>query len=230
MNEALRKLLEEIAKGTEAKKEQLEALAKAVVKAGDDEIVKLQGINLDIIKSRDEFKAKVKEVGTALNIDINTESVTEAIDAIKSKTGVKETEALAVKEKEIEALKTEVQSLTQNIESTKSQSQEQILKVVLERDLAMVLPAHKAHEDMTKYIVKDIESKAHFENGKVVFKNEDGTTIRIDGADATIDDMVLQQKIADKNSRFFDNSVQDSGGDGGQGGNANVSLNGTPKF
>lgn len=230
MNEALRKLLEEIAKGNAENKAQLEELAKAVVKAGDDEVTKLQGINLDIIKSRDEFKAKVKEVGTALNIDINTESVTEAIDAIKSKTGVRETEALTIKEKEIEALKTQVQSLTQNLETTKSQSQEQMLKVILERDLAMVLPAHKAHEDMTKYIVADIERKAHFENGKILFKNEDGTTIRIDGADATIDDMVMKQKVADVNGRFFNISVQDSGGDGANGSSGNVSLGGIPKF
>ena len=94
----------------------------------------------------------------------------------------------------------------------------------------MVLPVHKAHEDMTKYIVADIEWKAHFENGKILFKNEDGTTIRIDGADATIDDMVMQQKVADVNGRFFNIEVQDSGGDDGQSGSKGVVLGGTPKF
>ena len=224
MKTRLEKLLEAIEASGIENKQDLAEMARSVVRVADEEITKLQAKNIDIIKSRDSLKEKVKDIGRSLNVDLDTESVTDAINAIKANAGVQESEALKIKQKEIHELQDQVQSLNKNLVDSRSEYENEILQTVLERDLALVLPKYKAHEDMTQYIVKDIKEKAHFEEGRVLFKNEDGTTIRIDGADATIEDMVKFRKDNDEKGRFFDIKVQASGTSGSAGATANGNI------
>jgi hypothetical protein len=74
-------------------------------------------------------------------------------------------------------------------------------------NVATVLPKYKARPTATEYIIDSIKKQAGFEDGKIVFKNQDGTTMRVNGNDASVDDIVkgMQSKeVAAKQGMFFD--------------------------
>lgn len=211
MNEELRRLLALIAEG---KTEEATTSAKTLVGLADKQITTIESQKLEAIKSRDTIKAELKGIGTKLGIDIGTDNVMEAIDAIKTKKGVDKTEDLEIKEKEIEKLKQEITDAQSRYTDLETKSKSEAMNMVLERDLALILPKHKAVEELAPYMMQDIKKLAHFEEGKVIFKNEDGTTVRVNGADATLDDMVAQKKeqeIKAKKGIFFNIEVQKSG-------------------
>jgi len=232
MNEKLKELLEEIAKLEVENKAKLEELAKAIVNAGDQEIQKLEGVKNDAIKTRDKVKVELKDIANKLGVDVNVENVRDAIDKIKGSKDIKETEALAIKDKEIEKLKNDLQVKAQEVESVANQYSTQLKNVIMEKDITKALIDNKAHNDMAHYIIADIKQKAHLENDKIVFKNDDGTTIRIDGKDASIDDMIKQLKEKDEYGRLFDKQVQASGtgGSGKSDGQDNVALDAPKAF
>lgn len=209
----LEKLLQLIKDG---KTEEATAGATELVRLADAQVTTMESQKIEAIKSRDEIKTQLKDIGTKLGINIDTDSVTDAIDAIKTKKGVDKTEELEIKEKEIETLKAEITAGNDKYTALETSSKAEAMSMVLERDLALILPKHKAVEELSSYMMQDIKKLAHFENGKVVFKNEDGTTVRVNGADATLDDMVAQKKEAEvkaKKGVFFNIDVQKSGAD-----------------
>ena len=216
--EELIKLLGLVADDKKADAQKLVDTVKAKITALDTEIGTHERQKLDAIKSRDEIKGKLKDIGTKLGIDIDTENVVEAIEAIKSKKGVDKTEALTIAEKEVEQLKAEITTLAGTMQEKEAQAQKQILGVTLKGDIAKALPKFKAKASATEHIISAIERRAVFENGKVTFKNDDGTTYRINGADATVDNIVEEMQLKEKTaneSMFFDISVQKSGAEGG---------------
>lgn len=183
---------------------------KAKIDGLDAEVNKQESQKLEAIKTRDEAKAKYRAVTSALGVG-DDESAVDAVAALKTKkSGGDE----SVKDKEIATLKQEIVDLTQRSEVDKKTYQSQLLTVALEKDVAVVLPKYKAKTNATAYIIDAVKSKAVFEDGKVVFKNADGTTVRHEGRDATLDDMVMlmqQAEVKAKESMFFDIGVQSSG-------------------
>lgn len=217
MNELL-ELLKLIADG---KSEEAQALAdkiSAKITALDGEVTKQESMKLDAIKTRDEAKKRLKEVATELGVD-NIDNVSDAIEGIKSKKGNKEDDS--VLQKEIETLKTELQAAVAEKNQSDETYKQQLLSVALEKDIATILPKHKAKASATPYIIKAIKDRAVYEDGKVMFKNEDGTTVRAEGRDATLDDIVKSMQAkekADNESMFFDIGVEKSGAGNNQGG------------
>lgn len=217
MNELL-ELLKLVAEG---KSEEAQALAdkiSAKVADLDKEVTKQESMKLDAIKSRDEIKTKLKGVASELGID-DVENVKDAIDKIKSQKGKAADDS--VLQKEIDALKEELQTATAERTQSEQAYKQQLLSVALEKDIATILPKHKAKAGATQYITNAIKERAVYEDGKVVFKNADGTTVRSEGRDATLDDIVKQMQAAEKQaneSMFFDISVEKSGAGSNQGG------------
>lgn len=198
-------------KKTEAQK-YVDAI-NALFKANDDKVNEQERLKLDAIKTRDEMKTKLKEIASKLGAT-DVENINDAIEAIKTKTGVKETEALELKNKEIENLKAEIAQINEQKAQLEQNTQAELRDIVLERDLALVLPKYKAREELSKYLIEDIKKQANFEDGKLLFKNEDGTTLRLDGKDATLEDIIKnrkEQETKEGKSIFFDNTVQQSG-------------------
>lgn len=199
---------------TDEKKQEAQKLADAVktkITELDGKITEQEKLKNDAITSRDDAKGKLKSIATGLGADV--ENVQEAIDAIKNKKAGNDD----VKDKEIEALKGEVTQLKGELESTKTLSSQEMLKMALKNDIATVLPQYKVKSNAMQYVTNAIEQQASFEDGKIVFKNTDGTTKRVDGADATVETIIkeMQQKEKDANeSMFFNIEVQDSGAGG----------------
>lgn len=184
-------------------------LVKKKVSDLDAEVTKQESQKLEAIKTRDDAKAKYRSVIAALGVGEDA-SAEDAIAALKSKKGGDD----SVKDKEIATLKQEITDLTQKHAGEQQAFQSQLLAVALEKDVAVVLPKYKAKANATPYIIEAIKGKAVFEDGKVVFKNADGTTVRHEGKDATLDDMVMlmqQAEVKAKESMFFDIGVQSSG-------------------
>ena len=185
----------------------------ALFKANDNKVNEQERLKLDAIKTRDEMKTKLKEIASKLGAT-DVENINDAIEAIKTKTGVKETEALELKNKEIENLKAEIAQINEQKAQLEQNTQAELRDIILERDLALVLPKYKAREELSKYLIEDIKKQASFEDGKLLFKNEDGTTLRLDGKDATLEDIIKnrkEQEAKEGKSIFFDNTVQQSG-------------------
>ena len=133
------------------------------------------------------------------------------------KKGVKDD---TVKDKEISSLKLELENLDKKHNDYVVESDKNLSSAILERDLSTALSEFKAVPQLQKYLVEDVSKMTSIKDGKVVFINEDGTSKRIDGKDATAYSVVeeLQKKeMADKKGVFFDISVQDANGGGGGG-------------
>jgi len=165
----MNELLELLGMVEESKKADAQKLVDAVkikVTDLDTQISSHERLKLDAIKTRDEMKTVLKNVATQLGAT-DVENINEAIDAIKSKKGVDKIAELEIKDREIEALKGEVTTLTSTVETVKKEAQTETMNVVLERDLALVLPKYKAVEELSTYMMQDIKKLAHFEDGKV---------------------------------------------------------------
>jgi len=217
-------LLKMLALVDESKKEEAKKFAEAAmgkITSLDGEVTKHEAAKLDAIGTRDKIKSKLKDIGSKLGIDIDADNVDDAIAAIKAKKGVDKTEALTIAETEIANLKKEVEDMSLGFDAERNQLKSQVLGVALEKDVAVLLPKYKAKTNATPYLMDAIKKQAVFEDGKIIFKNEDGTTRRIGGKDATLDGIIAEMQAKEKESNesmFFDISVQDSGADKRQGG------------
>lgn len=212
MNE-LMQLLGLVADDKKGEAQKLADAVKAIINGLDTKITEQEKLKNDAIASRDDAKQKLKSIATGLGADV--ENVQDAIDAIKNKKAGNDD----VKDKEIEALKNEITTLTSQLENTKTQSTQEMLKMALKNDVAVLLPKYKVKSNATQFVINAIEQQAHFENGAIIFKNQDGTTKRINGADATVETIMqeMQKKEIDANESMFFNIEVQSSGAGGKG-------------
>lgn len=219
----MNELLELLGLVDEAKKAQAQQLVDAVklkINELDLKIVEQEKLKLDAINSRDEIKTKLKKVATELGVE--AENVIEAIEAIKTRKGGAGDE---IKDKEITQLKNEIEVLTKTLNDTKVMTKQEMLRMTLANEVAISLPKYNAKKNGYSYIIGEVEKKASFEDGKIMFKNNDGTTLRIDGRDATVDDVIKTMFEAEKKaneSMFFNIEVQASGASNTSGGNKTV--------
>lgn len=215
----MNELLELLGLVDEAKKAQAQQLVDAIklkITELDSKIVEQERLKLDAINSRDEIKTKLKKVSTELGVE--AENVLEAIEAIKTKKGGADND---VKDREITQLKNEIEQLTNTLNETKQSTTKEMLKMTLANEVAISLPKYNAKKNGYSYIIGEVEKKASFEDGKIMFKNSDGTTLRIDGRDATVDDVIKSMFEAEKKSNesmFFNIEVQSSGASNMNGG------------
>lgn len=215
----MNELLELLGLADEAKKAQAQQLVDAIklkIAELDNKIVEQERLKLDAINSRDEIKTKLKKVSTELGVE--AENVLEAIEAIKTKKGGADND---VKDREITQLKNEIEQLTNTLNETKQSTTKEMLKMTLANEVAISLPKYNAKKNGYSYIIGKVEKKASFEDGKIMFKNSDGTTLRIDGRDATVDDVIKSMFEAEKKSNesmFFNIEVQSSGASNMNGG------------
>ena len=215
----MNELLELLGLVDEAKKAQAQQLVDAIklkIAELDNKIVEQERLKLDAINSRDEIKTKLKKVSTELGVE--AENVLEAIEAIKTKKGGADND---VKDREITQLKNEIEQLTNTLNETKQSTTKKMLKMTLANEVAISLPKYNAKKNGYSYIIGEVEKKASFEDGKIMFKNSDGTTLRIDGRDATVDDVIKSMFEAEKKSNesmFFNIEVQSSGASNTNGG------------
>jgi len=221
MNE-LEKLLGLVAEGKAEEAKKLVGDVRTKIDSLDSEVSSQEAKKLEAIKTRDEMKSKLKKVASELGVG-EIEDVSDAIEAIKSnKSGGDKSKELEVKDKEIEQLKGEIETANQALEDAKSAHQTEILGVALEKDIATILPKYKAKANATAYIIDAVKKLAEYKEGKVVFKNADGTTLRANGSDASLDDVIKGMQAEEKKaneSMFFDIGVQQSGAGTGEGGN-----------
>lgn len=213
MNELIQ-LLGLVADDKKTEAQTLGEAIKAKIGELDAKVTQEERLKLDAIASRDSIKGQLKNIATGLGVD--AENVVEAIEAIKTQKGG----SSEVKDKEIEQLKKEIATLTTQLSETTQKTSKEILAMELKNQIAMILPRYKPKTNGAPYIISAIEKQAVFEGGKVMFKNTDGTTLRINGNDATVEDMIKQMQEAEKASNegmFFNIEVQSSGATGGGG-------------
>lgn len=218
----LEKLLKLVADGKKEEAEKLSKKIKEKIDSLDSEVNRQEGLKLDAIKARDEVKSKLKKVASDLGVG-EIDDVSKAIEAIKSKKGGDNSKDMEVKDNEIKTLKAEITTANETLESEKGKHKQEIMSVALEKDIAKILPKYKAKAGATNYIIDAVKKNAVYEDGKVLFKNENGTTMRINGSDATLEDMIsdMQKKEKDSKESIFFQGVQESVPDNDKGGKLN---------
>jgi len=195
--------------GKKAQAQELVNKVKAKIAELDNKIVEQERLKLEAITSRDKVKNRLKEIAGKLGV--SAENIDDALQAIEEKK--LKVDDVVIKEKE--QLEKEVEEFKSKYEQTLTQKEQEMRDILLERDLAMLFPKYNVREELSKYLIQEIKDKAKFEDGKLVFVNEDGTTLRIDGQQATLD-TILEKKRKEEQEQgksvFFDNSIQKSGG------------------
>ena len=203
------------------KAEEAKKLAEAIsakIKKLDEDVIAQERLKLDAISTRDKTKEQNRSLLRELGVDDNEKAVQAITDLKAQKDNSTSSEA---DKKEIAQLKAEIETASQTLKDTKSAHQKELLGLSLQKDVATILPTHKAKAAATPYLIKAIQEKATYEDGKVLFRNPDGTTLRVDGRDATLDDVVKQMReteVKSKQSMFFDIGVEPSGRGDNKGG------------
>ena len=214
MNETLKKILAMIPDDKKSDAKTLGDTLQGVLDTNETNLSKFESQKSEAIKSRDALKSQLKDIGKKLGIDLDADDVTSAIEAIKNKKGLDKSEALEAMVKEKEALQTEIDSLTEKLETQKTEHTTEMLHTIFQKDFAEIAPKYKAVPKLMKFLGQELSDKAVFEDGKVSFKNEDGTTLRINNEDATMDTLLSQMRNAEiesKESLYFDISAGQSG-------------------
>jgi hypothetical protein len=212
-----------------------ELLAELLKMARSEDREKAEGIVTKIKGKVSDIDAEVTaKESAALKATADLNAANEALAKVSSELGVKDGFADAItklknsksgdskiKDKEIDALKTEIALAKEEYTAKMDKSKVEMMSVLLEKDVAVLLPKHKAKVNAANYIVDSIKKSAVFADGKIVFKNEDGTTRRTDGRDSTLDDIIGSMAEAEKKAgeaMFFNIEPQKSGAGGNVGG------------
>lgn len=204
-----------------SKAKALDGKISAQITSLDGEINKHQADMLGAIKTRDAAKDKLRKVESTLGVSLGNDDIDKSLAEIKSSKNGKESEVIVTKDKEIQALKDEITSSKSAFDEEKATYKTELMGVLLEKDVATLLPKYKAKPTATEYIIDGIKKQAVFEDGKIVFKNPDGTTMRINGNDASVEDIVKgmqSREVEAKSSMFFDIAPEQSGASGNNGG------------
>lgn len=214
MNELLAELLKITKTEDREKAEGIVTKIKGKVTTLDEEVTAKESAALKATADLNAANEALAKVSSELGVK---DGFADAITKLKnSKSGDSK-----IKDKEIDALKTEIALAKEEYETKIQKSKVEMMEVLLEKDVAVLLPKHKAKANATTYIVDSIKKSAVFADGKIVFKNEDGTTRRTDGRDSTLDDIVGSMAEAEKKSgeaMFFNIEPQKSGAGGNVGG------------
>ena len=217
----LKELLALIAEDKKEAAGKLIEAVKAKITALDGEVNKQESQKLEAIKTRDEAKAKLKEVSSKVGADDKV-TIEEAIENLK-KSRSKSDDNTAIKDKEIAQLQSELQTITEKTKGLEQKHRQETLKLLLEKDTATLLTKYKAKTNATGYITDHILKLAQFEEGQIKFKNTDGTTLRFEGKDASVEDVIKSMKegeVKSKESMFFDITIEQSGPGHNKGGEA----------
>ena len=191
-------------------------IIKANIDSLDSQVTKQESLKIEALKNAEKASNKYGEL--LLNLKIpEDDKVTESVEALLKK--IKEGDSdssmdLAVRDKEIETLKKEVAEAGALLNSAKESSKAELTSTVLERDIATILPKYNAKPAATSYITKTIKEMTSYEDGKLVFTNDDGTTFRIDAKDASLDAVVKNMYEEERDSQqdmFFNTKPQPSG-------------------
>ena len=214
MNELLAELLKLIKSDSKKDADDLVSKIKGKVSALDTEVTKKEAQAIKSDKKVLELTATIDAIGGELGVK---EDFTGAIAEIKK--GKKGDDT--VKDKEIAQLKTEIALARDEYSAKFAAKNAEMMEIILEKDVAVLLPKHKAKANATNYIVDSVKKTATVVDGKIVFKNPDGTTLRTSGRDSTLDDIIGSMAEAEKKageSMFFNTEPQQSGAGGKQGG------------
>lgn len=205
----------------EAKKPDAQKLIDAIslkIQNLDNEIIKKEKERNDALNNTTSSQELLKKISSKLGVDIDANNIDETLESLKGKS--KNADEVLVKEND--NLKNEIKDLMDQLNNVQTTSQKELMKMRLKNDVAISLPKHNAKKAAYEFIISQVEKKAAYEDGRVVYKNEDGTTMRINGADATTDDIIKQMFEKEKEtgeSMFFNTSVQPSGPSNNNGGN-----------
>jgi len=213
----MKKLLDQykkllLAGDTSGAEKVLAKINKAIVKM-DGSVSEQERQKLEITKKLSKAESRLKAVRTKLGMKDDDEDEAGAITNL-SKKGKKGDKA-DILSLEIEALKGELVEANETIKNSDEKHKKEVLKASMKGDIAELLVKNRAKKGAMKHIAKEIMSIAEYgDDGKISYKNEDGTTMRVDGKDATLKDVVSGMRKAEKDAKesmFFDISPQESG-------------------
>ncbi len=164
-----------------------------------------------------KVESKAKEVVTIKDIlgasaEQTPEEIKELVEKLKKPVN---DETIKIAKADNEKLKEELKQKQKEIEEVKAKSRQEIIKAKSEKEILDAAIKWNAKKQARSFIVKDVlEKLTTTDEGKIKIKDTDGTTLRIDGEDATIDAYIGQlfkKEKEDKESFLFNIENQKSG-------------------
>ena len=181
------------------------------------EVSTLEGKLSEAITKKDKYKNFTKSVKGKLGIE-EGEELTE--DTLNSKIEVlKESLGATSGEKE-KVLKLELLKLEEAVKTAKLEAQDEVARVngsVLESKLELELykttsGVSAVNERAHKMIIDELKAGAVFEEGKIVFKGQDGTTVRQNGVAMTLNEKLEGIKSSEDMSFLFKSDAKSGSG------------------
>lgn len=215
-------------------KDNQEALAEAKkIQSNYDtlssEVATLEAKLNEAITKRDKYKRFTKSVKNKLNIEEGEELNDDTLNT-------KFNSILDSKEKDIsekeKIYKLEIEKLEKEIEKSKEEAQQEVVRVnknVLDSKLELELyktttGINAVNKKASQIIIDELKNGATFEDGKIVYKDKDGTTIRKNGVALTLSQKLEDIKSSEDYSFLFKSNAS-SGSGLNTGNNSNSNSN-----
>lgn len=194
-------------------------------------INKLEGQVSDIASTRDKFKSGNSLVKSVLGLDeVNEDSLNAYLESAKKGKGDEQSIA------EINNLKELLKQATDNVQTVTTGYESKLSTMALDNEIANSgVGASFSNEAMAKIGLGLIKSGATYEDGKIVYKKEDGSTLyNTAGTPMTISDKLSELKSDANYTGFFKPDTNSGGGtppnQGGGDNNQLPQMNATEKM
>jgi len=194
------------------------------------EVSTLEGKLSEAISKRDKYKAFTKEVKGKLGIEegeeLNTATLDEKVTGLLANAGQSATDKEKIAKLEILKLEDTINSLNTDLTKAKAGNSQAVLDSKLELELYKTTSGVNAiNPKAHSMIIDELKAGATFEEGKIVFKGTDGTTVRNEGVALTLGSKLEQIKASEDYSFLFKANVNSGSGThtGNEGGNNDVS-------
>lgn len=200
-------------------KEALAEIAKIENSVGSvaEEITILEGKLSEAISKRDKYKNFVKQVKDKFKIEegkeLNEDTLNSVLSNIDKSKNQKLSEVEEILKLDISKLEKEVEKKELEIESLKNQTQQTVLETKLDLELYKTTSGIEAvNKKANDIIIGELKNGATIEDGKIVFKESDGTTLRKNGIPMSLSDKLEEIRSSEDYSFLFKSSVNSGSG------------------
>lgn len=187
--------------------------------ANVSEINKLEGKATEAIQTRDKSKARIRELATTLNLDVEdltSEKIKEILES--SNKGGNSNEDIAALETKY---KTQIDDLSKKFENTENEYKTKLADAdkryndtLIDRELLKQgVGANVVNEKALSVITEMLKENAVIEDGNIIYRDKDGLNIRNDkGQPLTIAGKLEALQADESNAFLFKSTTQQGGG------------------
>jgi len=181
------------------------------------EVATLEGKLTEAITKRDKYKNFTKSVKGKLGFEegeeLSDEVLESKVSGLLTNAGQSATDKEKIAKLEIIKLEETINNLNNDLITAKNGNSKAVLDSKLELELYKTTQGVSAiNPKANQMIIDELKSGATFEEGKIVFKGKDGTTVRKDGVALSLSQKLEDIKASEDYSFLFKADVNSGSG------------------